>query len=797
MLIAAVAAAVLGVCVEQAQALSAGSGQAVTDDEVTRSIQMAKEWLLNQGQTGTWPQEEGAYPGGRSDMALLTLAYIGEDPSGKLMTVATAWAVARPSNKTYVRSLRAMALAIIERRLERTGSPKRDAIRAALKADVQWLIRAQGAHGGWNYDPLGGGFGRFDFSNTQMAILALWQAAQVGIEIPDFVWKRSQNLYYALQGRDGAWNYGEPNHREDGDGSPGYGSMTAAGLASVYIIADMLDLASGCPCRDGKSSAVAAEFNRRNDLALDWLSTHFTADRNPGKPNKWPFYWLYSAERAAQATGYKYFGTHNWYREGAELLVSRQSPDGSWQRNVADTCFATLFLYKGRAPILFEKLDCGKGVQWNAHRRDLANLTAFIERAVEQPFQWQIISLAAPLDELHDAPVLYLSLESPPEFTADEKKKLRAFTDTGGTILVEASCGSPEVRAWFSAFAKEVWPQWPLRPLGPDHASFLVPNHLKERPEVMGIGDGLRTIVFYAMDDVSCPWQTRAVASRDYLFLWGINLFTYATDRSPLRARLDTALPPKSEKYASDVKAGERARLGLVRLRYDGGWDVGRQYEGFAGIAAEAEKRAGLTVKVDDAGIAALAAGEGQDILYMTGAGTIDMQAADRAALKRYLAGSGLLWVEAAGGSAAFDQAFRDFAKRMGWDLKPVPRTDPIMTGGFRKAVGYDIGRGVQFRQALRISRADRPWAELEGIWQDGRLVGLYSPLDIVFASTPYQAFGCRGYAREDAAAVALDILLWASDQPLPVASPAVTPTLPPVKLPPPEPLPAALLPSR
>jgi len=42
-------------------------------------------------------------------------------------------------------------------------------------------------------------------------------------------------------------------------------------------------------------------------------------------------------------------------------------------------------------------------------------------------------------------------------------------------------------------------------------------------------------------------------------------------------------------------------------------------------------------------------------------------------------------------------------------------------------------------------------------------MVGVYSPLDVVFSATPYQACMCRGYQAGDAQAVAANILLYAS----------------------------------
>jgi hypothetical protein len=731
----------------------------VTDEAVQRAIDKAKEWLIN-GADNTWASQfQGVYRGGTTAMAIYTLAYIGELPDKPFMAKALDELMGVSTDRVYVRSMRILALALVQGKL---AGARRTTIRLALLNDVQWLVNTQHESGGWDYMPNDGN--RFDFSNTQLAILALWQATLAGVEIPSIVWERTQKLYYSKQQRDGSWNYGDAGQKEDGGDTPGYGSMTAAGLASIYICADMLDLASGCPCRSGKSGGDRVELNRRLELALGWLSKQFEVEHNPAKPSKWHFYWLYAAERVGVAAGYKYFGTHDWFKEGAEYLVSHQAPNGSWNGgDVSDTCFATLFLYKGRAPILYQKLMI-PNCEWNSHRRDLANLTAYIEKTKEQPFHWQITSLVAPVEELHDAPILYISVETAPKFTEADKKKLREFTDTGGTILFEPTCGNTLVKEWFQRFAKEIWPEWAIKPLGPDHPAFAEPYALKtQRPEILGVHDGLRTCVFYALDDLSCPWQTKGLAGKDYLFKWGINLYTYATDKGKLRAKLEPRQPPAGDRYASPVKAAARKALSLARLKTDGDWMTGRNYKGLEKIAAEVSKRAGLDLKVDETGVdaAALAA---QDVAYVTGSKEVKLAEAPRAALKAYVARGGLVWAEAAGGSPDFDKSFRTLTADLGWKLQVLERISPALTGRFPAAVGYNLARGVQFRRVLKVDPGTRPAAELEGIYADGKLVGVYSPYDIVFSATPFDAFNCRGYAPEDAVAVAINVLLFLTD---------------------------------
>ena len=739
---------------------------AVTDEEVVKAIERAQKYLIGlQQPNGLWPEQKyydatGEY--GNSQTALFTLVYVGETLNRDYIQRGLDAVLVRPLDYTYAISMRAMALAKLH---AQTSGKKRDMIREGLKTDVAWLINAQGSHGGWNYKTLNGSDKRYDLSNTQLAILALREAALAGIEIPAFVWQRSQALYFKVQQQDGSWNYGMNGNKELGDGVPGYGSMTAAGLASIFITADNLDLNSGCPCRGSVSAKARGDLERRVDLSLGWLSREFRADANPKAPHgpDWHrYYWLYAVERVGIAAGYKYFGDHNWYREGAEWLVRNQQENGSWG-DIPETCFALLFLYKGRAPILFNKLEY-KG-EWNNHRRDIANLTAYIEKNKEQMFTWQIVSLRAPAEELHDAPVLYITAETPPEFSDADAAKLRQFTDTGGTILFEASCGNPKVRAWFQTFAKKVWPEWALKPLGPDHGVFMDPNPIKQRPEILGLDDGMRTFLFYAMDDVSCHWQTRAVASRDYLFKWGINLFTYATDKGPLRAKLASREQPASNRYNSPIRAGDKAAVRIARLRYEGaGWMTNRNYNGFERIAGELQKRANIGLKVEDGGTPAADLGD-REAAYLTGSGPLALSDADRAALKQYLGKGGLLWAEAAGGSAAFDTSFQKLAADCGWQLVLIPKDQPLMTGQFTKGLGYNLTAGVQFSRALKVPRLARPLADLYGIQQDGKLVGVYSPLDIVFSATGYDAYNCHGYARDDAMAVAANLVIFLTDR--------------------------------
>ena len=733
---------------------TAGRTFALTDDEVVKAIEKGQDWLSKQqGKGGSWPEQKyhaAPTPCGHTEIAMFTLAYTGIHPNRPVIGEGLTTLLGRNLGYTYAIAMRCMAYAHIQQKL---SGETRDIVRKAMQMDAMWLCQAQGSHGGWNYVSLGGSGGRYDFSNTQMALLALREAALAGCEIPDVIWQRTQALYFKAQQQDGSWGYTE------GQKTPGYGSMTAAGLASIFITMDNLNLASGCPCRGGKSQQSMGDFDRRVDSALTWLEKNFTAKENPKKGGN-THYWLYSVERDGIAAGYKYFGTHNWYKEGAEHLVKSQNENGSWG-SIPNTCFATLFLYKGRAPILFNKLEF-EGT-WNAHRRDVANLTAYIEKMKEQMFHWQIVSLRAPVEELHDAPILYITPETAPTFSDEHKKKLRRFTDTGGTILLEASCGNPQVRTWVRAFVKEMWPEWEMKPLGPEHGSFQDPHPLAQRPEIFGMHDGMRTFLFYSMDDISCPWQTKAFAGRDYLFKWGINLYTYATDHSPLRAKLQERLPEEAkDRYAAPVAAGAKKALKVVRVKHDGpDWMTGRNYGCWNLVKDYVQKKAAINLTVNESGALPAALGNA-DVAYLVGTGKIALAADQKQALKQYLAKGGFLLAEAAGGAIEFTKAVATLVAEMGLTLKRIPQTEPLLTGRFQgSAKGYSLISGVQFKRTLRVARLGQPNAEFMGIYDGEKLVGVYSPIDILFSATGYDAYECRGYQAQDAKAVAANVLLY------------------------------------
>ncbi|GAH42842.1 unnamed protein product, partial [marine sediment metagenome] len=274
---------------------------------------------------------------------------------------------------------------------------------------ARYLMRVQEGSGGWSYS----GPGTTDNSNSQFAVLGLNAAALSGVAVPDAVWQKARNYYRVGQNRDGGWGY-RPGSTNS------YGSMTAAGVASLYICDMWLHISSG-------ECGVYAD-DRAVQVGLGWLARNFSVATNP-RHRSWKFYYLYALERAGVILARRYFGRIDWYRQGVEHLAG-QPPGALFTHSGSEwpflkKCFALLFLAKGNAPILIHKAQwSGK---WDTYRYDARFLVEYVGRRLDQPLDWQILPLSAPLDLLMAAPILYINGTGGVGWTPDEIRRLKEY----------------------------------------------------------------------------------------------------------------------------------------------------------------------------------------------------------------------------------------------------------------------------------------------------------------------------------------------------------------------------------
>jgi squalene-hopene/tetraprenyl-beta-curcumene cyclase len=182
----------------------------------------------------------------------------------------------------------------------------------------------------------GAGYGshsRPDLSNTQFLIEALREAGNPAddpaIQKALVFVSRSQNLEsehntlpFAPKVNDGGFYYtpaagGQSQAGATANGGlRSYGSMTYAGLKSMIY--------AGLESDDPRVKA-----------AREWIERHYTLAENPGMGLQGLFYYYHTFAKALDTVGLDYLTDadgvrHDWRKELAAELASRQLPDGSW-----------------------------------------------------------------------------------------------------------------------------------------------------------------------------------------------------------------------------------------------------------------------------------------------------------------------------------------------------------------------------------------------------------------------------------------------------------------------------------
>jgi hypothetical protein len=274
-----------------------------------------------------------------------------------------------------------------DRRLNLSREDRRVA-ELAVRALEMRFRRAYGA-AGWRYQPTGRGTSNpeVDVSATQYALLGLKSATRLGIAYDKSMLMEIFHLLRQWQDEDGpkmesrfdedgqevdrggddargdratgtryrpgandrarGWSYTRQDPHTDHD-LDSYGSMTAAAICALVILRDELE--------DDRRMAqrwqrVDKECDQMISDGLAWLITNWAMDHNPKVGHYRYYYYLYTIERMAMLGGVDFIGPHDWYRQGADILLEQQKENGRWETNreiepsdIYDTCYALLFL---------------------------------------------------------------------------------------------------------------------------------------------------------------------------------------------------------------------------------------------------------------------------------------------------------------------------------------------------------------------------------------------------------------------------------------------------------------------
>ena len=755
-------------------------------EQVLTAITRAQQFLSGrQMPDGSWePTALGQYKAGVTSLAVLSLLYSGMDRNDPVVRAGLDHLRSLPDPvKTYELAMFCMVLA--------AANDNRDVGR--LHKLATRLESYQRPNGAWGYDANGNWW---DNSNTQFALLGLREAAHAGVPVSRRVWQRAQEHWLrqqigSSQLKSGAgWGY-----KGGGEGSP-TGSMTVAGISSLTITSSFLGLDPpdgqlDC-CGEDRSTADEAI-----EAGIRWIGNRFSISNNPGN-NGWLLYYLYGLERAGRLSGRRFFGDHDWYREGADFLVKRQSVrNGSWASEgggeadpLVATSFALLFLSKGLSPVLINKLNYGPGDpitgeplsdDWNNHPHDIQNLTQHISGRDRWPklLNWQEVDLRKAAETegvgaLLQAPVLFMSgTESPDSIQGTQLELLREYLAQGGFLFAVQNCDNTEFDTGFRNLIRRLFPDgsMQLRRLPDTHDVYRNEFVFSvEPPELWGVDFGCRTAVMYAPYDHACRWEhwlrhdppnrepgLRAEIGKSMQL--GVNVVAYATGRE-VHDRLER--PAALAELEDNLP--DRGHLGIARLRHTGGWDTAPHALRHLQIALL--QKNGIPTSAETPTLVATdPALFDYPLLYMHGRQNFSLSDVEQEKLREYLENGGVLFADACCGAAQFDASFRDLIQEIfGQKLERIPIDHEL----FDIELGYNVKR---VRRRLPTTSADsgalgfeESWAEpvLEGIKINDRYVVIYSKYDLSCALERQATSACSGYPTEDATRIAANIILYA-----------------------------------
>jgi hypothetical protein len=731
-----------------------------TGHAIDRAVQFL---LAQQGNNGSW-NDTGNDEWSVGQTALVTLALLSAGQSHQTPAMSKAIAFLHtgkvsPNYETYAVALRACVIAQLP---EASKRPE-------LRVDVAWLQKAmidqEPNNGLYTYGlPRGGD--PADYSNSQYGVLGAWYAAEAGVEIPFGFWRRAENAWKKGQQKDGGWGY-LPNADDES-----YASMTAAGTATLFITNDYLH------ARDAYN-LYRLPTNPALDRAIAWLGQHFAVDYNPGRdppPNRQGDllsafadppqhiggfnlpYMMFGYERVGEASGLTRFGSHRWFDEGADFLLRTQLSDGSWTPEGSisgspqvETAYALLFLSRGLSPVAIQKLQFG--TRWNNRSRDVADFTFFLRHNTETHFNWQIASLAGSPAELREAPLLYAASDRPMLLSGPEETELKNYLLQGG-LLVAANDG--ESQTFASSIEKlgvALFPGYAFHdlPLSDTAYSGNFPTAGVREP-IRVLDNGVRKlIVLFPRADLSWRFQSAGGSAnfRQSPYAPLANIWA-ATEGSaePLLKGETTWI----ERSAAQVDATEKLRV--ARLQYTGNWNP--EPAGWERLANLLHNAGDAELQTDAIPIATLT--NVYPVAHLTGTGPIRISVAEQAALRRYIDAGGLLFFDAAGGSAEAAASIQAMLAGMfpGSRNDPLPLDHPIYAGTYEGGGRID---SANYRRGDQLPPTRLP--RLRGITVSGKLLAIISNEDISAGLVGYPAANFPGYSPASAAEITRAVLLW------------------------------------
>lgn len=686
--------------------------------------------------------------GGPTALAALALLSAGADPTqGQMKRIidALSYDDARDAG-TYVRSLRASVWSLMLDRKRSAASRRR--YTRLLSQEVNWLLRAMGPNGAFDY---GQGFAGGDNSNTQFANLGLWAGSIGNIEIANRQWQLLGDWWLKSQHPGGGWPY-----RQKGKPTP---SMTVAGCNSLYILLDRYYSRADRPYEYFKGAMPDRGARKKMERIYQAIEDgNRFLELNPPDVRQSYGYELFGLERLGLASGRSHIGGVEWFRRYAGEVADR-----NWSGDVISDSFALIFLVHGAAPVLFQKLEHDQDAnEWNYYHRDLYTLSRYMSSTFERLYRWQRIPANATLENLEDAPFLLISGHAALTLSSAMRSRIREYVDRGGTVFLHADrCGKRFIesatRIFESIFAdldlhfRELEPTHPLYSchFGTEEQSW------KRHIPLQALADGPRLRVILCPVDIAGAWHQDRRQHED-LFQIMANIRVYcAPPHNELPRVLRREPTPPSP-------APSRGTLSVKRWSFAGDWTAHR---GVWTRRADAIRlRTGLTISADETSerldSARLAS---VDLVHIAVRNPVTLHEQDIAALRDFAESGGLILIESADGQSNGNAAVRKLVDALPFGEKGVLSFDhPLASGQFEG--GRPLTELIPTPEGAALRREGAPPPILTRTI-NGRLAVAACPFDL--SAGLDQSFIWRrvGYTAESTERIIDNILLYRMDR--------------------------------
>ena len=402
-------------------------------------------------------------------------------------------------------------------------------------------------------------------------------------------------------------------------------------------------------------------------------------------------------------------------------------------------------------PLFMAKLIYGQDQDYMPNPGDVDNLMRHARYELGLWYGWKVLDLkelvAAHSEGKHSKlPMLYLTGYQPFTLSDVQRDALRQYLLDGGTLLGDATLGSPAFTSSFRAEVRKMFPDRALDILQVDHPIFRayrpytnvhyfdvdegIEFQTQGPPELLGMNIGTRTAVILSPHDMSCGWdefiapsskQRVAEAPRDKALIpgdairFGLNIVSYVA------ALREVGAVEAVTRQVSAPTARTRQAFSLAQLRHQGDWnpDPNSTFQWLRHLAQDSSLSVGFQLKYVDAAEPKIA---DHPFLFMTGFRNPKFGVEQKTALQRHIAAGGFLFINNCSGYREFDQHVRALIGELFPDqqLTTIPQDHALYRSFF------EIGE-VRDRR----SGAARP-VDLEGITIRDRLVLVYSKNDML-----------------------------------------------------------------